>query len=224
MTTPRRSCRPAVAGLIGLALFAAVFGCALPGVLAYKFFPPTVPARYTPPKDQPVVVLVEAGQSPGASVPEAEELLQALHADLEKNKVAPMVDLARVHDLRDREGRGFSKLSISEIGRRVGARQVIYVDLTHCDLHSDPGSDVYKLRLSAKVKVIDAQTAQTLWPDAEGGEPFEYETQPTRATTDANSSTIKREALKLTGNEIARMFYKWSADTMREEHRDMRLR
>ncbi|HSI34157.1 MAG: hypothetical protein ACAI43_03200 [Phycisphaerae bacterium] len=224
MDTPRRSCRPAVAGLIGLALFAALFGCALPGVMAYKFFPPIVPARYTPPKDQPLVVLVEAGYTPAASVPEAEELLQALHADLDAHKVAPMIELARVYDLRDREGRGFSKLSISEIGRRVGARQVIYVNVAHCDLHSDPGTDVYKLRLSAKVRVIDTQTAQTLWPDADGGEPFEYETKPTRATTDSNPSTIKREALKLTGNEIARMFYPWTAETMSEEHRDMRLR
>src|SRR5688572_21253091 len=113
MDTPPRSCRPAVAGLIGLALFAALFGCALPGVMAYKFFPPIVPARYTPPKDQPLLVLVEAGYTPAASVPEAEELLQALHADLAAHKVAPMVELARVYDLRDQEGRSFSKLSIS---------------------------------------------------------------------------------------------------------------
>ena len=38
------------------------------------------------------------------------------------------------------------------------------------------------------------------------------------------ASNIKREALRLTGSEIARMFYPWKPDTMSEENRDMHLR
>jgi len=221
----RRSCSPVALGLLTLVGIAALFGCAVPGVIGYKVFgPPAVPARYVPPKDQALVVLVEAAHSPAASVPEAEELVQSLHADLKAQKVAPLIDIGKVHDLRDTEGQGFTKLSISEIGRRVGARQIIYVDLTQCDLTSDPGTEVYSLKVSAKVRVVDAITAQTLWPDAEGGELFEYQTPPTRATSDMSASTIKRVALKLTGNEIARMFYAWKPDTMSEENRDSRLR
>jgi len=222
---PSRRCSPAALSLLALLSVAALFGCAVPGALGYKIFgPPDVPARYVPPKDQPLVVLVESSHSPAASVPEAEELVHALHLDLEEHKVAPMVEMRKVHELRDTEGKSFSRLTISEIGRRVGARQIVYIDLMQCDLLSDPGSEVYKLKLSAKVRVVDAVTAQTLWPDAEGGEPFEYETRPTRATTDMSASYIKREALKLTGNEIARMFYAWKPDTMSEENRDSRLR
>lgn len=218
--------RSAAMWLMGGALaIAAALGCALPGALFYKVAgPPPVPARYEPPKDQPLVVLVEAAHSPATSVPEAEELLQALNKDLIDNKVAPIIEQRLVDELRDAHGGNFNKLSISEIGRRVGARKVIYVDLTECSLQSDPGSDVFKLKVAARVRVVDAMTAQTLWPEAEAGEAFDYETRPARATTDVTPSQIKREALKLTGMEIARYFYAWKPDTMSEENRSERLR
>ncbi len=204
---------------------ALLAGCAVPGAIAYKVFgPPAIPARYTPPKTEPLVVLVEDAHSAGAGLPEAEELLQALNSDLTQHKVAPMVDPRKVHDLRDLNTQAFSKMSISEIGRRVGAKKIIYVNITQCDFVIPPSSDVMKLKLTANIKVVDAYSAEVIWPNNIDGEVLHREGDFQRMTADMTASNIRREALKEIGEEISRMFYEYKTDTMGEENKDVRLR
>jgi len=206
-------------------LLVAASGCAVPGVLAYKVFgPPPVPARYTPPNNWPMLVLVENPFSGAVAIPEADELSRVIYHDLDEHKVAPMIDPAKVNDLRDHSPNMFAKLSIAEVGRMLGAKQVLYVHIDRLDIDQAQASDMIKTRMAATVKVVDAETAMTTFPQTGESEPFEHQTPHVRLDASTNRSELKRVLLRAGGVEIARWFYPWKPETMTEENRDVKLR
>src|SRR3954470_13619945 len=88
-------------------------GCQVPSAIWYKTMgPPPIPARYPPPKDQPLLVLIENVHSGAQALPEADELAHVVYDDLKANQVAPMVDPGLVHDLRDENAAKFDKMTI----------------------------------------------------------------------------------------------------------------
>ena len=209
----------------GLLLILGAGGCALPSAIAYKVFgPPPIPARYTPHPTEPMLVLVENPFSGAVAIPEADELASVIYHDLDEHKVAPMIDPAKVNDLRDRSPNMFAKMSIAEIGRTVGARQVLYVHIDRLDLDSPTATDMVKTRMAASVKVVDAETAMTTFPQTGESEPFEHQTPHVRLDASTNRSELKRVLLRAGGVEIARWFYPWKPETMTEENRDVKLR
>ena len=223
--TPRSRSATMATLVAALLLLLGAGGCALPGAIAYKVLgPPPVPARYTPPNNQPMLVLVENPFSGAVAIPEADELAQVIYHDLDEHKVAPMIDPAKINDLRDHSPNMFAKLSIAEIGRMLGAKQVLYVHIDRLDVDQAPGSDMVKTRMAATIKVVDATTAMTNFPQSGETEPFEHETPHVRLEASTNRSELKRLLLRAGGMEIARWFYPWKPDTMAEENRDVKLR
>jgi hypothetical protein len=212
--------------LVSLALCTALAsGCAAPAAIAYKLFgPPPIPPRYTPPKTEPMLVLVENPHSGAIAIPEADELSRVIYEELDAQKVAPQVDPAKLHELRDRDAAAFDKMSIAEIGRTLGARQVLYVHVDRLDVENAPGSDMVKTRIAASLKVIDATTAMTAWPNAGDTEQFEHQTPYRRIEAGTTPSQLKREILRESGVELARWFYPWKPETMIDENRDVKLR
>jgi hypothetical protein len=209
------------AGLVG----ALAGGCAAPAVLAYKLFgPPPVPARYEPPKADPMLVLVENPHSGAIAIPEADELSRVIYQELDEHKDAPQVDPGKLHDLRVRNPTAFAKMTIAEIGRTLGAKQVLYVHVDRLDLDNSPGSDMVKTKMAAAIKVVDAATATTLWPNSGDTELFEHQTPHQRIEASMTPSQLKRQVLREGGVEIARWFYPWKPETMMEENRDVKLR
>ena len=220
---PRRA--TVVLSVAALVLVALAGGCAAPAAIAYKLFgPPPVPPRYTPPKTEPMLVLVENPQSGAIAIPEADELSRVIYEELDAQKVAPQVDPAKLHELRDRDTAGFDKMSIAEIGRTVGARQVLYVHVDRLDVENAPGSDMVRTRIAASLKVVDATTAMTAWPNAGDTELFEHQTPYRRIEAGTTPSQLKREILRESGVELARWFYPWKPETMTDENRDVKLR
>lgn len=200
-------------------------GCQLPAAIIYKVAgPPPIPARYTPPATEPMLVLVEGAQSPVGSIPEADELAQALQTELKANNVAPLVEPGAVHDLRHTNPAAYSKLGIAEIGRKAGAKQVLYVSLRQVLFENPPGSDSVKLTVSARVKMVDAQSAVTVWPQSGNEEYYDYQSPFRRITPDISANSLKREILTQCGSDIARWFYAYQPQNMREENREERLR
>lgn len=213
-----------------LALFLVVVaacanGCAVPSAITYKVFgPPPIPAKYAPPKEEPLLVLVENVHSGAHALPEADDLARVVYDDLKENKVAPMVDPAKLHDLRDANPNAFSKMSIAEVGRRLGARQIIYVDVNELNIENPPGSEMVRARLAAKVKVIDVDSARIVWPENGAGEPYDFESRLTRVTDQSTRSAVNRQVLRDSGTQIARWFYNFKPETMTEENQDLKLR
>jgi hypothetical protein len=200
-------------------------GCQVPAALWYRTVgPPPIPARFAPPKDQPLLVLGENVHSGSHALPEADDLARVVYDDLKENKVAPMVDPAALHDLRDRNAIAFSKMSISEVGRQVGARLIIYVNVNELNIENPPGSEMVKAKLKASVKVIDVATARTLWPENGAGEPYDFESRLQRVTDQSTRSVVNRQVLRDSGQQIARWFYDFKPETMGEENQDLKLR
>ena len=224
MSNPTPRPRTATAVLaVGMLLLLAASGCAVPGVLAYKVFgPPPVPARYTPPNNWPMLVLVENPFSGAVAIPEADELSRVIYHDLDEHKVAPMIDPAKVNDLRDHSPNMFAKLSIAEVGRMLGAKQVLYVHIDRLDIET--ASDMVKTHMAATVKVVNAESAMTMFPQSGESEPFDHATPHTRIESTTSGSKLKRLLLREGGMEIARWFYSWKPETMAEENHDVNLR
>lgn len=207
-----------------LLLIVSVGGCALPGALAYKVFgPSTIPARYNPPKT-PLLILVENAHSGSIAMPEADALSQVIFDDLQEHKVAPLIDPNKVHELRDHNPITFGKLSIAEIGRELGAQQVLYIRVHQLDIDAPPASDVVRLKIGAKIRIVETASARTTWPESGDTEAFDVETPWQRIEPGTSRSALNQEILRASGEEIARWFYAYQPETMSEENKDQKLR
>jgi len=209
---------------MGLMLALAAGGCSAPGALAYKFFgPPSIPARYKVPH-APLLVLVENAHSGSIAMPETDALAQVIYEDLLANKVAPLIDPDKVHDLRDHNPVAFSKMSIAEVGRQMGAAQVLYVQVDQLEIEAPPSSGVVRLKIALKVQMIETETARPTWPDSGDKEPFAVETPWQRIETGTSRTSLYHEILRESGQELAQWFYEFHPETMKEENKGQKLR
>jgi hypothetical protein len=216
--------RAVVRRLMLSSLLIAISGCAAPSALLYKFAgPPAIPPKYVVPQ-RPLLLLVENAHSGAVALPEADELTRVIYDDLLEHKVAPLIDPARVHDLRDAAPQSFGKMSIAQIGQRLGAAQVLYLHVDQLDIEVPQGSEMVRVKIAIKARMIDVPTAQTVWPMSGDTEPYDFETRLQRADTSITRSSLNHQMLRDSGVEIARWFYAYQPETMREENQDLKLR
>jgi hypothetical protein len=200
-------------------------GCAAVGVLAYKLVgPPAVKPRYVLPPTEPALVMVENAHASSGVIPEADALARVVHDDMKEHLVAPMVDPTAVHDLRDANPLAFSKMTIAEVARKVGARRVVYVNVHRLDIEIPQGSDLFRVGVTAGVKVVDATTAHTAWPESGEPEIYNYDSPMQRIQPGTSRTGLQQEILRQAGVEIARWFYEYKPETMTEENKDLKLR
>ena len=195
-------------------LFSFVPGCTALGVAAYKLHGPAkVPAKYVP-QQRPMLVLVENYQHQSSVNAHADLLGRMLVKELEARKIAPLVSLDRLQELRDARPREFATMSMASIGRQLGAEQILYVQLHNSDVQPMAGGDALSGQTAASVKVVDVATGDTLWPGGivgEGGYPVAAGTK--LGTRDGGTIQDVRQRMyaDLT-HQIARLFYKWQPE------------
>jgi hypothetical protein len=194
--------------------FSFLQGCTALGVAAYKLHgPPKVPAEYVP-QQRPMLVLVENYQHQSSVHAHADLLGRMLVKELEARKIAPLVSLDRLQALRDARPDAFRTMSMSSIGRAVGAEQVLYVQLRNSDVAPVAGGDALTGQTSASVKVVDVATGDTLWPtDAtvETGYPVAAASQ-LGTRNGGNVQDVRQRMYVDLSHQIARLFYKWQPD------------
>jgi len=104
-------------------------------------------------------------------------------------------------------------MSISQIGKLVGAKQVVYVNLTETSLIAAQGSDVLNGKVTARVKVVDVETGQARWPtDAADGFPVSVSTPMAMARDEQHETALREKLLAAAADRISRLFYKASAE------------
>jgi len=156
VSVPAGSRLPAAALLGALALMPCLSGCAMIGAMAYKMSPDvTVPARYVP-KKEPMVVIARTSQNAGGAALEAERLGRYVTEDLKDHKIGPMLDPSALTQFQSRRAGGSvwaaavttapaaRPMTLAELGRAVGAKQILYVDLTAFSVESALGTDMVK--------------------------------------------------------------------------------
>jgi hypothetical protein len=196
-------------------------GCDALGVAAYKLHgPPKVPAKYVP-RQAPTLVLVENYQHQSSAAAHADILAQLLATTFTDKKIAPMVPQEKLVELRDARGEAFKKMSISAIGREVGAAQVVYVQLRRSDVTplsgGAGGGDALGGQADATVKVIDVASGDTMWPTdvaAEAGYPVAAATKMGASSRGGSVNDVRRKMYVELCDQIAKLFYKWQPDDM----------
>jgi len=192
--------------LLGLLCLA---GCGAIGAMDYQLNGPSpVDPLYTIPATQPMLVFVESYHGDALTSIDAQELAAALVGEVNDNKLAPLVDQAEFERLRN-DTPGLAGMTIAEIGRKMKAKTILYVNLKQFDFEEPPGGMV-RGRAKAAVKVIDAETGETMWPKSpNAGQAVDFDT-PWKPSDKADSRSLLRQELSMTeANHIGNLFHSW---------------
>jgi hypothetical protein len=198
-----------IVGFSALAAIPLLGGCNIVGYVA-SAIPQTIDARYEPPKT-PMLVLVENRQNPEMAIPEADQLTAFIVDDLVTYKVAPLVDQKKLDKLRDDE-KNINKMTISQIGKAVGAEQVLYVDLQRLNVGGQEEGIPTHGRLEAIVQIVDVKSGKTAFPAmGQGGWPVNFETpMASLGMSRQNPEAVRETLLRTAGTEISRLFHDYT--------------
>jgi hypothetical protein len=189
-------------------------GCNVLGAVLYKTAgEPDVEAQYTLP-NVPTLVMAENFSQYDLGAADAELLARRVQSRLQeklfdvKTKTAfPMVQSEKVLELRGRSATAFRKMTIPQIGKEVGAEQIIYIHFQGGGVASMAGGSTHQGKAAVLVKVVDVKTGATLWPtDMVDGRAVSFETSPHRGGD--NQSDIRNRLYDGLSQQIARLFYK----------------
>ena len=186
-------------------------GCNMVGFAAARVVGQWTPAAYVPAKDQPMVVIAE-GRSAGAMMTvDSDQLARYVSDELSRYEIAPMIDPAAVMDLRSKNPAAFEKMRISEIGKLVGAKQVLHVMLVESAVQATV-DEVMRGKAEARVKVVDVATADLRFPsDSSQGQPVNAKTEAVDARDGATPSSVRQALHRELAIQIVRLFRKWEA-------------
>lgn len=201
--------------VLTFAFCVSLTGCTAVGVLAYKFTgPPKVEAKYVP-KQVPLAVLSEnRHRSVTSGGPEV--LTEFLVEQLTENKVAPIVPPEKLQELHDQKLGGFYAMSVSSIGKIVGAEQVLYVQFDRDEISPLNGGEGFQGRAEVRVKIIDVNSGATLWPtDQTQGYPASASITFGHQGTHGTINDVHRRIYASLADQIAKYFYKWQPEDSR---------
>jgi hypothetical protein len=139
-------------------------GCNILGpVLMIAHGPPRVQALHELPAERPTVVLVDDPDNRIGSRQVRIEMAKVVEERLlAKQKVRTMIESEQLTRVLARE-RAESRMTVSEIGRAVGAEVVVWIGVQSFELLQDAES--IAPRASLRVKVLDVVAEERLWPD-----------------------------------------------------------
>lgn len=127
---------------------------------------------------------------------------------LAKRILVDMLDPRGILTAASNEQHG-KQMSISELGRSVDAELVIYAVIT--DFSLSPETGAYLPRTSMRVKIIDANSGERVWPSDERGHLMNVQ-MPQRPGSGPGSTgervEIEQQLADRAGLGLAQLFYK----------------
>ncbi len=113
-----------------------------------------------------------------------------------------------------RTEKGYEKLSVRQIGEKLGAEQVLHISAMTFSLQTEPGAPLFKGEFVARVKLLstEAISDNRLWPREPSGRRVAVSTHPTPTDGDKKDSDVADELATKLGESVAKMFY---------EHREL---
>ena len=201
----RTPCRWAAAFLVS-----ALGGCQIAGIVADKVSPPTVEAMYVPGKTTQLLVIAENYRQPTQSASDADRVAKLVGDELAKEEVALIVSREKLSLVKDMRPAEYAKMSVVDLGKAVGAQQVLYIDLSGIGVGAQPGSDVLKGIAQATVKVIDISSGEVVFPqDVAEGVPVTFETPIYHASPRATPDAVRAQAILGLSAKIGRLFHSY---------------
>jgi hypothetical protein len=194
-------------------LCACLSGCQLVGAIAEKAQGPEKIAALYVPRKVPTLILSEHDAAANVDDLSAEDIGRRVADFWVPLKLAPMVELSKLDELRQEHPAAFYGMSTVSIGKALGAEQVLYIDVRDCHDESAGGSDTIRATASARVKMVDVATGQTLWPpDAANGYAVDADTQFQARGEGVSESTQMEQVRQMLANKIIKLFYEHVAD------------
>lgn len=198
---------------LAIAALCFLTGCSELGVVATRTTGNVEKAKYVPNKNDAMLVLVESyGLSLDSGV-ETQHMTLTLRKTIEDNKIANLVDQQTLERLRDAQPREYDKsMSITEIGRRVGARQVLYVNIWRSEIAKPAGSGQMRGQMDAQVKIVDTTTGDTRWPVGSPSESVQITTNWTPENPDSTESDLRGQMADQMAADIGKLFHDYHVD------------
>ncbi len=201
----------AVTMAAGMALSLA--GCAIPAWFAAQFGPERkVKAEYEPPSGKTVLVLVDDMLHPVDYEPVKIQLTEMINQQLLEHKVvSKTIPYARLGEFISATP-GFNSLSVGEVGQKLGADMVLYVQIDDFGLQdSASASELWKGRLATTIRLVDVNKGR-LWPtDNPTGHMIPKSTTQTYSdSSQGRGEQISKELAADTADKIAKLFYAYS--------------
>lgn len=188
-------------------------GCNDIGFIADKLGPGDIDAKFVPPK-WPMVVIAENYHAPSGNLIDSEQLAELVYDHLRKHDVAPQIDPDAVMELKARRI-DFDKMTISQIGKTVGAQQVLYINITESSLTGPVASNSLAGKWTARVKMVDVDTGQATWPrDQADGWPILVKTPLLEAAGASDEVVLRRALQEKAADAIAKLFYKSASEEL----------
>lgn len=182
-------------------------GCNLLGFVADKSDMGKDRAALYTLSQESTVVIAENWNNPTGTALDAEQLERDVFETLRSHNLGTQVNPTEVIDLRSRRS-DYATMSIAQIGKLVGARQIIYVNITGLELVGATGSDAYTGKATVRVKVVDADSGTTRWPiDNADGFPIKVTTNLVTASDASDKTALREKLLQATADRIAQLFY-----------------
>jgi hypothetical protein len=126
-----------------------------------------------------------------------------LHFDVNKS-VIPFQEWQRLQSEP-----GFERMSIRQIGEKLGAEQVLYLGVDHFTLNTEDGAPILRGKFDVRVKVLSTERKERvrLWPQAQAGQKVSVETDPKPIDEDTRPADVVRELGIKMGQEVSLFFY-----------------
>jgi hypothetical protein len=157
----------------------------------------------------PLLILVDDRDSQISdprAISEVHKTLSAIFLEFKVNtNVVPYAEWQRLQQ----SDRKYEKLSIRQIGEKLGAEQIVYLRVEKFTLQSEPGAPLFKGEFVVRVKVLstDRKNEVRLWPDEESGKRISAETRPISSDGEKTSGDVARELAEKLAKEVAKLFY-----------------
>ncbi|MFB3893720.1 MAG: hypothetical protein ACE15C_17035 [Phycisphaerae bacterium] len=207
-----RKCIAIAIGCALAAVAAGAGGCQGFAWLVTQFQPPQkVKAKYTPPAGKRVLVFVDDVVAPVTYEPIKRELSERISSKLVEHRLVAETVPYDVLMKAISEDRGFNindlgKAGVKQIGDKVGADLVLYVEIKSFRLKEDESSPLWGGRLETAVRWVDChqdtnETAR-LWP-TDGSSGFDLPAVGMPAKEDPSASY---------GTELAKILAERAAD------------
>jgi hypothetical protein len=193
-------------GVILLGLIALVAGCKYVSTFTYLFGPRQIQKSEFKLTDGRLAVVIETVH-PEEDNPVFRDALQTKLVEIFKeqkirSQVIPQEEVLKMRQ----QNRDFAQWSLQKIGRRLGAKQVLYVRIERLQFHEAPGSPLLAPRVVMHLKLIDPNVdadKARLWPGKDEMEGREAErARPGREAAD--TVVMDAESTKL-GKDAAYM-------------------
>jgi hypothetical protein len=184
--------------------------CAIPAWFAAQFAPPKqVEPEYVPPKDKVILVFVDDMLNPINYEPIKIDLTNRLNEQLVANGVtAKTVPYNRLADLIAATP-DFNGLAVSEVGQKVKADIVLYVQVDEFSLKDPAAPQLWRGRFQVTVRMVDVAEGR-LWPkDRPAGYTVPIvETPVSTESAETYADDLAKQLAASVAQQVAWLFYK----------------